>query len=562
MQTVEEQRWLQALQKSVQPWELQRLKNEEERADSFAGSVHFGTGGIRALMGVGPNRLNRLTVAKASAGLAECLRVTLDATANERDGLLVLVAYDTRIHSAEFAATTACTLAAAGVRVLMFSEPQPTPVLSYAVRVLGAHAGVVITASHNSAEYNGFKVYDSAGDQATDAFAHGVQSAMANVDPFEVAQLSMDEAQRRGLVAWISPKVVDDYTSAVLAQSTGVGCAGLRIVYTPLNGTGCAIARRVLATRGVSYSLVKDQAEPNGMFTTCPKPNPEHASALQLAMKQALAQNADLALANDPDADRIGAAVRCEQGMRVLTGDEMGLLLLDFLCRVVSMPARAVAVTTIVSSPLLNEVAAANKIALRRTLTGFKYIGEQVNLLEAQGRVDDFLVGVEESCGYLRGSYVRDKDGIVSLMLLCELAAWHKRRGKNLVQALDELYDNYGHIMSKQVAVELGEAAGQEASRRVMEGLRAEPPASLGDLAVQRVVDYARGVAMPGDAEQRLPKANVLQLDLDYGYKVIVRPSGTEPKIKAYCFAKGPTATHVQERLARLVDATRDLLSI
>ncbi|MBR3223984.1 MAG: phospho-sugar mutase [Atopobiaceae bacterium] len=556
-----EQRWFQALKKSVQPWELERLQQAGEREDAFCGHVRFGTGGIRAKMGIGPNRLNRLTVAKATMGLVDCLRSGKLGLGNP----LVVIAYDTRIHSEEFAVVCASVLASAGIRSLLFDVPQPTPVLSYAVRQLHANAGVVITASHNSKEYNGFKVYDSAGDQATDSLAHAVQDAMCNVDPFGVPSMPLDEALGAGLVDWVDSHVVDDYVRAVLEQSTGVRCFGLHVVYTPLNGAGCAIARRVLASRGISYSLVRAQAVADGTFATCPKPNPEHAAALSLAMEQALAEGADLALANDPDADRIGAAVRCDKSMRLLTGDEMGLLLLDFLCKVVPLPARPVAITTIVSSPLLNEVASAHGVRLRRTLTGFKYVGEQVDLLEEQGRVSDFLVGVEESCGYLRGSYVRDKDGIVSLMLLCEMAAWHKRRGKNLLQALDELYEQYGYVVSEQVAIEL-DASDEDVPVRdgsaVVEGLRACPPKALGIMPVRHVVDYAQGVPMPGDPTQTLPRADVLQLNLDGGCKVIVRPSGTEPKIKAYCFAKGSNADQARERLACLVEAIRNLLSV
>ncbi len=557
----DEQRWFQALQTSVQPWELERLQQAGEREDAFCGHVRFGTGGIRAKMGIGPNRLNRLTVAKATMGLVGCLRSGKLGPSDP----LVVIAYDTRIHSEEFAVVCASVLASAGIRSLLFDNPQPTPVLSYAVRRLHARAGVVITASHNSKEYNGFKVYDAAGDQATDSLAHAVQDAMHDVDPFSVPYMQLDEAIGVGLVDWVDAQVVDDYVRAVLDQSTGVRCAGLHIVYTPLNGAGCAIARRVLASCGINYSLVRVQATADGTFATCPKPNPEHAPALSLAMDQALAEGADLALANDPDADRIGAAVRCGKGMRLLTGDEMGLLLLDFLCKVVPLPARPVAVTTIVSSPLLNAVASAHGVRLRRTLTGFKYVGEQVDLLEEQGRVDDFLVGVEESCGYVRGSYVRDKDGIVSLMLLCEMAAWHKRRGKNLVQALDELYEQYGHVVSEQVAVELdarGEDGAVKDGSAVVDDMRKCPPKSLGVLSVRHVVDYAQGVSMPGDPTQTLPPADVLQLDLDGSCKVIVRPSGTEPKIKAYCFAKGSSADHARERLACLVEAIRNLLSV
>lgn len=542
--------WEDALGADVEPWELERARDASERMDALSRDVSFGTGGIRALMGIGPNRLNRLTVARASAGLArylsaECARQPI-----------VIVAYDTRRHSADFARIAAGTFAAAGIQTLLFRTPCGTPVLSYAVPKLGADAGVVITASHNPMEYNGYKVYGSTGDQATDELAHAVQASIGQIDPFTVKVEAFDEALARGAVSWVEQSVLEDYMHEVLAQSTRVDCSDVLVVYSPLNGCGLDPSRTIFDALGIRYELVDEQCEPDGTFATCPKPNPELAEAMSCAMDQSIRSRADLALANDPDVDRIGVAVRRDDDMQLLTGDEVGLLLLDFLCRSSELPPNPVAVTTVVSSPLLDVIARHSGVELRRTLTGFKYIGEQINLLEAAQRAHDFVVGVEESCGYLRGTYLRDKDGIVALMLVCEMCAWHKQRGMDLIEALEDLYERYGYMVSRQVSVELAGLEGRHEIERLMDGLRREPPMRFAGLDVLGVSDYSRGMVMPGDSTQVLPPANVLQLDLMDDCRLIVRPSGTEPKVKAYCFAHGLTRGEALERLARMeVDA-------
>ena len=551
----EQRRWFDALEDSLEPWERERI-DEEELEDAFSRNVTFGTGGIRALMGVGPNRLNRLTVAQASCGLSRHLLKSCAASPS------VVVAYDTRRHSREFAQTAVRTLAHAGVRAAMFEGPQPTPVLSYAVRALGANAGVVITASHNSMEYNGYKVYGPEGEQATEKLALSIQAEMATVDPFEVQIADEDEAFAQGSVSWVPQEVVRGYESAVLQQSVGVGCAGLRVVYSALNGTGIASARHMLDRIQASYSCVPEQSEPDGTFPTCPAPNPEHERAMRMAMEQALAEGADLAIANDPDADRIGVAMRCGNEMRLLTGDEVSLLLLDFVCQATTLPQDPIAMTTIVSSPLLDSIASANGIALRRTLTGFKYIGEQLNALERQGRLGDFVLGVEESCGYLRGSYVRDKDGLIALVLACEMTAWHKQHGRDLASALDDIYQRYGYMVSHQISHELPGVDGRNAIHETMCELRERSCETMAGLKVIRVVDYQQKAKMPGDSSQVLPPANVVEFDLEHGCRLIIRPSGTEPKVKAYCFAGGGTLREAQERLSAMVSYTKDILKV
>lgn len=549
-----EQRWFEALEGDVEPWELDSFRDTHERANAFAYDATFGTGGIRALMGIGPNRLNKLTVSRATAGLAKHLQEVCDHVP------LVAIAYDTRVHSRDFALTAARVLAAYGAKVVVFAEHQPTPVLCYAVRWLGADAGIVLTASHNPMEYNGFKVYGSKGDQATDELAHAVQACIAQIDPFHVRTTSFDEGLQSGAISWAPQELLTDYVRTVVNQSTGVDCGSVKLAYSPLNGTGLVPVQRVCEIRGIDCRVVEEQREPDGTFPTCPKPNPEHAPAMADVMELALREGCDLAVANDPDADRIGVAVPHEGTMRLLSGDEVGLLLFDFLARAIPHEGNAIAATTIVSTPLHDSIASANGVKLRRTLTGFKYIGEQINLLEAQGRSSDFLLGMEESCGYLRGTYVRDKDGVVSLMLICELTAYHKERGRDLVQALDSLYECYGHMVARQVAAELPGTEGREAITRILAGLRSEPPKDIGGLAVKKTTDYAQGAPMPGDASQTLPQANVIEFDLEHNCKLIVRPSGTEPKVKAYCFAGGSTAQQAKERLQSIVDAAQHML--
>ncbi len=548
--TSEWRQWEEALRADVEPWEHERAQDASERMDALSRDVSFGTGGIRALMGIGPNRLNRLTVSRASAGLAAYLLQECEHRPT------VVVAYDTRRHSRDFARVAAGTFAAAGLKTRIFEEPCGTPVLSFAVPALKADAGVVITASHNPMEYNGYKVYGSTGDQATDELAHAVQASIQKIDPFLVEVESFDDALARDVVEWVDASVYDEYIQEVLAQSTGVDCTGISVVYSPLNGCGIESARAVFGRRGIRHEYVREQCEPDGTFATCPKPNPELAEAMERAMGQALRVGADLALANDPDADRIGVAVRHDDSMRLLTGDEVGLLLLDFLCRVCKLPAHPVAVTTVVSSPLLDAIAHDAGVELRRTLTGFKYIGEQINLLEAAHRSDDFVVGVEESCGYLRGTYLRDKDGIVALMLACEMCAWYKLQGMDLIEALEALYTRYGYMVSRQVSIELAGLEGRRAIEDLMSRLRDKPPTSFAGLDVEEIHDYRQGSPMPGDHTQILPPANVIQFDLVDDCRLIVRPSGTEPKVKAYCFAKDFTRGEALNRLACMeVDA-------
>lgn len=549
MQSNLETRWAEALSNECEAWELAEFDNAALRKEAFSRNVTFGTGGIRALMGIGPNRLNRLTVTWATAGLAAHLHDSC------RQKPSVVIAYDTRIHSKSFALTTAQVLVSSGCTAYLFKNPQPTPVLSFAVRQLGCDAGVVITASHNPKEYNGYKVYDHTGDQATDALAKAIADKLKSIDPFQVADATSKVDAASESISLVPDEVVGAYLQAILEQSTEVDCSDLRVAYTPLNGTGLEPVTHVLGKRGVDYVLVKEQTAPDGTFPTCPKPNPELPEAMRAVCDLARLEAADLALANDPDADRIGVAVRHEGDMLLLTGDEVGLLLLDFLCSVIPPTGHPVAVSTIVSTPLLETVAERHGVELRRTLTGFKYVGEQIGLLEQEDRTNDFLCGIEESCGYLRGSYVRDKDGVVSLMLVCEMAAWHKHHGRDLVDALNDLYERYRYMVSRQVSLTTDAAA-------VVASLRENLPHELGGIEVSRVLDYKDGAPMPGDTTQTLPASNVLQLDLVDGSRVMIRPSGTEPKVKAYCFAAGASSIDANMQLELLCAAAKKLLEV
>ena len=531
---------------------------------SATDTLKFGTGGLRGTLGDGPGHMNALVVARATQGLANYLRKRFDAPS-------VAICRDSRHCSDEFARRTAEVLAGNGIRALLFPRVEPTPALSFAVRELGCSAGVVITASHNPKEYNGYKVYGADGCQSTVAAAAEIQDEINAVGPDSVQAVAYEEGVESGLIGLTPDEVLDRYCDAVLAQSTGIDCSGLRVAYTPLNGTGLELVSRTLAGIGVTdLHVVPEQAEPNGDFPTCPKPNPEEPAALELGVALGQRVGADVLLATDPDADRVGVAVPHDGEWKLLTGNELGLLLLDFLASCAEASgedmSRRVAVTTIVSAPMADDLARAHGLELRRTLTGFKFCGEQIGILESQGRESDFLFGLEESYGYLAGTYARDKDAVVSCVLACELAAHWKERGLDLWEAMRALYDRYGHWGNEQVSVAYEGEDGAERMAAVMDALRSEPLAELGGLAVDSVIDYAPGAPMPvvnplpGSPAQVLPPSNVLEWRLAGGSRVLVRPSGTEPKVKAYVFAKGETSEEAEGLLAKLVREVRGLL--
>lgn len=533
--------------------------------DAFARDLRFGTGGLRGKVGVGPNRLNVWTVGKATQGLADWL--------NERfEGPSVVIARDSRRGGVEFSERAAEVLAANGVRAYLFDGVASTPELSFAVRDLGCSAGVCVTASHNPAEYNGYKVYGPDGCQITTQAARDIQRAIDRVDVFKgTSRMPLAEARLRGLVVEVGAGVRGRYLDAVASELEGVDVSGLRVAYTPLNGTGGTYVPALLDRMGVGEVLaVPEQAEPDGEFPTCPKPNPEVPEAMRLVTELAEREGCDLALATDPDADRVGVAVRHEGSYRLLTGNELGELLLDWLCsraaaRGEDLSGR-VCVTTVVSAPRADGIAKHWGVQLRRTLTGFKFVGEQVGLLEEAGEADRFLLGLEESCGYLKGGYVRDKDGIEAAALVCEMAADYRARGMDLVDALRDLGGRVGFSAGRQLARIIEGADGPARMSDLMARLRAEPPTSVCGLAVESATDYSGGAPMPvvnplpGDELQTLPPTDMLEWRLAGGCRALVRPSGTEPKLKCYLFASGVAEREAEGLLGRISDGMSGIL--
>lgn len=531
-----------------------------EREDAFYRDLAFGTGGLRGKLGLGPNRMNSYTVGKATQGLANWLNANLE-------GPTVALCRDTRRGSEEFVCRAASVLAANGIKTYMYKRVEPTPALSFAVRELGCSAGVNITASHNPAAYNGYKVYGADGCQITVATAEAIQAAIDAVDPFEdVRTMPYEEAMAGGLALTIDESVIEKFVDLAAAQATGVDCSGLRVAYTPLHGVGLECVSRALAKIGVTdVRVVEEQALQDGAFPTCPYPNPEVREALELGLELCEETKADLLLATDPDCDRLGIAVPHGGEYRLLSGNEVGLLLLDMLAECGEDLSRRVAATTVVSAPMADDLARAYGFELRRTLTGFKFIGEQIGLLESQGREADFLFGFEESYGYLAGTHARDKDAVVASALVCELAAHWKARGLDLYEAMQRLYAEHGFWASALLSKTYEGPEGAADMAAIMAGLRANPPAEVAGLPVDQVIDYAEGAEMPvvnpSDPEpQRLPPADVLELRLAGGSRAIVRPSGTEPKVKAYVFAKAATMEGADSLLASISAEVESIL--
>ncbi len=531
---------------------------DDKREDAFYRDLAFGTGGLRGKLGLGPNRMNVYTVGKATQGLADYLNANFEEPS-------VALCRDTRHGSEEFVRRVAEVLAGNGVRSFLYERVEPTPALSFAVRELGCSAGVNITASHNPAAYNGYKVYGADGCQITVEAAKAIQAAIDSVDCFDgVKSTTFGEALAVGLAQWTPERVLDRYIEETLKCSTGEDCGKLRIVYTPLHGVGLECVSRVLEAIGVAeVTTVTAQCVPDGDFPTCPYPNPEIREALELGLKYCDEVKPDLLLATDPDADRVGIAVPHAGEYRLLSGNEVGLLLLDFLADKASDVSSKVACTTVVSAPMADDLAAARGFELRRTLTGFKFIGEQLGLLESQGREGDFLMGFEESYGYLAGTSVRDKDAVVAAMLICELAAHWKARGKDLYEAMEALYEEHGYWGSALLSQAYEGPRGAADMAAIMAGLRADAPSEIAGIAVAEIIDYADGAAMlcvnPSD-KQSLPAADVVELRLADDSRVLFRPSGTEPKAKAYVFAKGEGRAESDEKLAALCDAAKRTL--
>ncbi len=539
--------------------ELQSVANDEEgKNDRFYRDLEFGTAGLRGVIGAGTNRMNVYTVKKATQGLAEYILENGVAKS-------VAIAYDSRIKSTYFAESAAEVLAANGIKVYIYKELMPTPMLSWAVRRLKCGAGIVVTASHNPAKYNGYKVYGSDGCQMTSEAADIVLSKINNIDIFSgVKSTDFKTAVADGAVSYIEDSVIDEYLAKVKEQGLHtdlVASSGLKVVYTPLNGTGNKPVRRILKEIGVeNVTVVPEQENPDGNFPTCPFPNPEIREALQKGLDLCASVKPDLLLATDPDCDRVGIAVPDGDHYELFTGNETGALLLEYVCKeriaLGRMPEKPVAVKTIVTSDITKAICAKYGVELREVLTGFKYIGEQVGLLEKDGEENRYIFGFEESYGYLAGGYVRDKDAVVASMLICEMAAYYRTQGVTLIEARKKLYDEYGVYLNKLNNFECEGASGMERMKEIMAGLRANAPKTIGGLDVLAVTDYTTSKKTAADgsvSEVTLPKSDVITYNLADDASVIIRPSGTEPKIKVYYTTKGATkddADAVYEKLS------------
>ena len=523
------------------------LDTPDALLSAFGTELSFGTGGLRGILGVGTGRLNRYTVARATQGLAAYLA--------SRENAQVAIAYDSRLCSQEFALTAACTLAAHGITAHVYSRLMPTPMLSYAVRELRCDAGIVITASHNPAQYNGYKVYGPDGCQITEEAAAAITACIARAGYGEARPMDEAEAREKGLLKTIPETVFDSFISRTLACRVSPRTdAPINLVYTPLHGTGLEPVRAVLAKMpGVSCTEVAAQCEPNGHFPTCPKPNPELREALTLGLATAEEAGADLLIATDPDCDRVGVAVRRADGSwQVLTGNEVGLLLLRHILRARreqgALPQGATVVKTIVTSDLAFAIAEDFGVRVEECLTGFKYIGEIIGRLEARGEESLYLFGFEESCGYLAGTHVRDKDGVMASMLVAELAQCAAAQGRTLADELDALYARYGHMENRLLSFDIAGAIPMEEMRRIMAEMRRAPVGELCGRAVTVAKDYAQGV-------DGLPVSDVLSFATADGLKAIVRPSGTEPKVKVYLSARAKTSEEAVSLLGGMQDA-------
>ena len=538
--------------------ELGSIRDDEEAIkDRFAVSLKFGTAGLRGVLGAGTNRMNVYVVRQATQGLANWVKT-------QGGSQCVAISYDSRIKSDLFARSAAQVLAANGIQVRIYKALMPVPALSFATRYYHCNAGIMVTASHNPAKYNGYKAYGPDGCQMTDEAAGVVYAEIQKTDVLSGAKLmSFEEGMAAGLIRYVEDDCIEALYDAIKSRQVRPGLcaqAGLKLVYSPLNGSGLVPVTRILSDIGITdVTIVPEQKEPDGNFPTCPYPNPEIFEALRLGLELAEKNGADLMLATDPDADRVGIAVRCKDGSyQLLSGNEVGVLLLDYICagRIEkgTMPKDPVMCKSIVSTPLADEVAAHYGVECRNVLTGFKWIGDQIAKLEEKGEEERFIFGFEESYGYLAGSYVRDKDAIVGSMLICEMAAYYRSIGSSIKEELERIYREYGRYLNQVDSFEFPGLSGMDKMAAIMARLRAESPKEIAGCPVIKVTDYQK------PEETGLPAANVLIFALEGGATVVVRPSGTEPKVKAYYTTKGKDLAEAQARKDALAQAMKPLL--
>lgn len=533
---------------------------EEEIADRFYKELEFGTAGLRGVIGAGTNRMNLYTVCRATQGLADFLNAHYDKPS-------CAIGYDSRIKSDYFSKEAAKTLAANGIKVYIFEELEPTPCLSYAIRKFRTEGGIILTASHNPAKYNGYKCYDSNGYQMTDEEAAETYEYIKKVDYFTgIKTMDFDEAVSKGLIEYMGQDVIESFLDEVQKQCVNPGIcekAALKVIYTPLNGTGNKPVRKILDRIGIKdVYVVPEQENSDGNFPTCPYPNPEIRQAFELALKAAEERGADILLATDPDCDRVGIAVNNGSGSyELMSGNEVGAMLLNYLLSQKkangTLPEHAVAAKSFVSTDLAQEIAKKYGCEFKNLLTGFKYIGELITNLETQGRAEDFIMGFEESYGYLAGTHARDKDAVVGSMLICEMAAYYKTQGKTLLDIMADIYTEFGYYNNTVKSYEFDGEAGMKKMQAIMDDLRENPPESLAGAPIIYTADYETSVEkdLKTGTENKieLPKSNVLAYKAENGNGLIVRPSGTEPKIKAYITAIGADKTSAQAQADQLI---------
>lgn len=518
---------------------LDQLKSMDEKSveDAFYRDLEFGTAGLRGVIGAGSNRMNRYVVARASQGIADYFG----------KGASVAIGYDSRIKSDFFAKVAASVFAANGLTVHLWPQLNPVPTVSFAVRCLKADVGVMITASHNPSKYNGYKVYGSDGCQITTEAADSILAMIMKTDIFkDVREADFDKAVEEGKIKYIKPEVLTAFIENVKKQSVLFGDEinrDVAIVYSPLNGTGLVPVTRVLAESGFSnITVVEEQRNPDGNFPTCPYPNPEIRQAMELGLQYCEKTGADLLLATDPDADRCGIAVKAPEGYRLLTGNEVGLLLLDFICsqriKHGRMPKNPVFVKSVVTMDLAEKIASNYGVRTVNVLTGFKFIGEVIARLEKEGRVDDYVFGFEESYGYLTGSYVRDKDAVDAALMICEMFAYYKTRGISLLDKLNELFSKYGFCLNTIHSYEFEGSSGMAKMAGIMKKFH-EGLSSIAGIKIEKTLDFSKGI-------DGLPPSDVLKYYFDNG-SLVIRPSGTEPKLKAYVSVTAKDRESAQE---------------
>lgn len=520
--------------------------NEDEIFDRFYTDLKFGTAGLRGVIGAGTNRMNIYTVGRVTQGLADCIN-------SKKNGGSVAISYDCRINSELFAKRAAQVLAANGIHVYITPVLEPTPVLSFMVRYFGCDAGIMITASHNPAQYNGYKCYGADGCQMTDVYADETTVFVEKLDYFTEKTVDFEKGVADGMIEYTDDKMLEAYYEKVMERAIDKDIcekSGLSVIYSPLNGTGNIPVREILSRMNVKVDIVAEQEKPDGNFPTTPYPNPEFPKAFELGIEMAKKINPDIILATDPDADRVGIAVRDNDGeYKLVTGNELGCMMLYYILtrksELGTLPENPMAVKSIVSSDLAGKIAEKFSCRMVNVLTGFKYIGEQIKLLEEKGNEEQFQLGFEESYGYLSGSYVRDKDAVVASLLTCEMAAWCKMNGKNLLEFMQGIYSEFGVFRHKTISASFDGEQGMNIMAGIMKSLREKTPEKLGGLSVIRIADHllkentdkVSGKVTPID----LPAADVFAMYLENDCSLIIRPSGTEPKIKAYMTACGAT---------------------